>query len=638
MSYFKRFWYPLTFLVNVSQNWQIAPQEVPAFQQVRNPEQSPTPTSSERVDFDNNEEEEVEVKVKCEVDSDSNLNLGSPCESTQLVSDLEEEVPLESRLTTIVTESPPDPLAQRPSLRKDKIETSKQKPVAKRQYKKRKQEVSSTEPKKEKRLRLQGPHQRCEHCNERIPITLILEHVQGHVGDYAIQCNEPKCGYVFMCRSQMEGAGGRSVRIKHRFHCRFSSRHKVNVKKEFFCEECDFKTTSPHTILWHFRDHESTEKRFTCPIRGCGKQFTVKRNVEYHLLESHIYKKCGPPTAVDHQKCPICSKQIHLSDLEQHYVDEHNKPASEIIKCYICETLFPTWETLIDHQCYEHREKLRDGIMCCICHNGNDKLPDSRPRPTRFLNTQFLREHYFSEHQKGKKLVCEECGTTVFTKPSLAAHKLKVHGSPNTKKDSKLKFKCDLCEPSVIFQQAQTLISHNIKMHGATPFKCLSCEETFSKKADLNAHHRSVHRGIPAPDPKSKKKRRHHCSLCSSHFSMKCSLKKHLSLEHQVHDTFSCRICHEEFPTFERYRQHQRQEHDSGPVMCEECGKSVLPSLLKQHMRIHTGERPFACDLCGLRFRQRSAFITHKKSHKRLGDNFKPQRTFDRGGHGRKKV
>ncbi|KAL4623994.1 transcription factor HIVEP2-like [Arapaima gigas] len=53
-----------------------------------------------------------------------------------------------------------------------------------------------------------------------------------------------------------------------------------------------------------------------------------------------------------------------------------------------------------------------------------------------------------------------------------------------------------------------------------------------------------------------------------------------------------------------------------GKYVCHYCGRACAkPSVLKKHIRSHTGERPYPCVPCGFSFKTKSNLYKHKKSH-----------------------
>ena len=373
------------------------------------------------------------------------------------------------------------------------------------------------------------------------------------------------------------------------------------------------------------------------PVKQKSKSTTkIKLRVKDNDKTKRKRRKSREPGAVRDKtyKCNHCSFTVtSYNDLRPHYLKEH---AAQTTICELCDIVFLSDKAMKLHiLSKEHQKNINSSgktantdIKYYDCHICKKKFADEKYCKFHTAYQHFhitteegLIKEYGEENsitrQKYKKVLteiepllnsarveCPECKVG-FKKPNFLEH-LRIHTGEKP-------FKCKMCPKA--FMASVTLRKHLLGHFGCQERTCEICNKHFKKSASYEEH-MLVHEA-----QKVSLEKMHVCDTCGLSFYLAKQLQNHIR-RHKERE-FKCTVpgCHWRFLFANELKYHMRSHSQQKPFLCDICGYAASSKCrLTRHRRTHTGERNYHCEYCSYK----AGNSTHLHRHMRIHIGSKP--------------
>lgn len=325
--------------------------------------------------------------------------------------------------------------------------------------------------------------------------------------------------------------------------------------------------------------------KLTCTIEGCNTALRTPKDMQDHWTSDHFPKKVNKKL-----KCPACPQECSSpSEWKQHIAIKHT--GYNRFTCKLCslETNFMT--SFREHVQKEHSdEALSTGGAIALIKSWG-----------------YAYKSKITYKDNSVELRCEvpHCEKSYATSKELYNHLTENHVPKKVDK----KLKCPICSKSFGFKgQWQIHIASHI---GYNEFVCKFCQYPFIRKGDLTRHIKNKHK--------------REMSLAGDTTTLLKNWGYYNKQPRKVNSSKSlCEVpgCEKNYATAKELHNHWTKDHVPEVVdeklKCPMCSKSFLSKVKwKIHIAIHTGYKPFICEVCQHTFIQKSNLKTHLKTHKK---------------------
>ncbi|KAK7929601.1 hypothetical protein WMY93_005996 [Mugilogobius chulae] len=485
----------------------------------------------------------------------------------------------------------------------------------------------------------------CPDCGKKfITEKYVAVHRRIHTGERPFQCSE--CDHAFTTMNNLKThmtlhTGERPFSCSFcdktfRVKTHLNKHYEVHLKtRPYICSVCGKSYTRAEGLTEHFRLHTG-ERPYVCAV--CGKSFSYRQGLLQHN-RTHAGKRMEDGSVsvfVRDQRSGLLTTSarvwerlpVRVQTAENLRTHSGERP----FPCSYCGKPFTEKGLLMVH------ERL---------HTGEKPFPAASATRGTLVRHERLHTGITPYH-------CADCGKTFSQQWTLTTH-MRTHTGDRP-------YKCSNCDKS--FVTPGELRRHSHIHSDERPHECLECGRHFKLAQTLRNHIRTCHRkpgqesglnaGRPpaAGGPNANRKQANQTvskqaqllhsprvpqilpGASSSSSAAAPPPHSEPDLHTDLHTDLQTDPLSEPQvePPEEPLELVERTSSPVSVIVKEEEEETPLhgktftrASSLKNHVRLHTGERPYMCDLCGLGFTRSQSLRLHRRKHTSLHPKEEPE-------------
>lgn len=458
------------------------------------------------------------------------------------------------------------------------------------------------------------PPKPCTQCGEILYKHNTKIHMAKHSGSKLYRCEIPSCGKEFLHASsyfrhkvshtgerryECDVCGKKSLQQGH--HIRHMMLHGEPTQ---LCEICNKKFHFIQGLKKHMRRMHSSEQPFLC--ERCGEAFASEQRRTKHMKAVHDITTTAVETTPEENESHTAALQISVlppeetkelfesqkeiddsnmigndfGDADDHHFDDDFGSVDDVDTSENPVGSIPNENNVYFDNKFHDNNVVELTVECDQSYMSEGNGEDDEEEE---VTNPKLVEQYF----------CTVCCKKFESHIDYTNH-LEIH-------TERVEFTCDLCNTKFTDQTAFNLHMWYHKNDEPTP--CEYCGKSLYK--DTFDRHMITHSG----------KNPFHCKLCAHKCLNAVMYERHMNNKHGENRTLQCELCPRSFAKKTHFTRHMKGHTAERIFVCEVCKRTFYDfKALKSHMlRIHLLEKPFGCGKCEERFDIESELNEHTK-------------------------